>query len=251
MKQKVVAVLPAYQAAGTIVAFLRTLPQKEFDRIIISDDASRDGTFEIAAKQEGVLALRGEINLGYGGNMKRSLTRALREGADIIVEIHPDGEYLPDGVRGAVEAARSGAGLVLGNRFIEGRPRGMYRWKYYPSRWLTSLHNALLGTDIPDFHQGFRVYSREFLEMANFEANDNDYAFTFEIILQALSFGQRIASVPVTAIYRGEKRGASFWASVLYVLKTFSLLGLYLLAKYGVRVRFLIPLARASRPSPD
>ena len=239
MSPKIIAVLPAYRAEHTMISFLEMLSGESFDHIIFSDDCSDDKTFELAKRQSGIIVFQTEKNLGYGGNMKFCLAKALEIGADTIVEIHPDGEYLPDGIRAALQEVEKGAQLVLGNRFTRGRPEGMYLWKYGPSRILTWFDNSILGTDIPDMHQGFRVYTKDFLKRINFEANSDDYAFTFQIILQALFYDIPIRSVPVTALYRGEKRGARLGHSLVYIVKTFWLLALYGLARRGMKTRFL------------
>lgn len=239
MKSKIIAVLPAYQAEHTLVPFFKILPREVFDQIILSDDSSADRTLEVAKKQKGVDVFKTTRNLGYGGNMKFCLAEALKRGADIIVEIHPDGEYLPDGILGAVKEIERGAQFVLGNRFTHGKPEGMYLWKYIPSRILTWLDNVILNTEIPDMHQGFRVYRRGFLKNINFKDNDNDYTFTFQIILQALFNKVPIKSVPVTAVYRGKKRGANFNHTIIYTIKTFWMLTLYFLAKKGVVLKLI------------
>lgn len=247
MKSKIIAVLPAYQAEHTLLAFLKILPREIFDQILLSDDFSSDKTFEIAKRlalsgvegQKGIDVFRTTKNLGYGGNMKFCLTKALEREGDIIVEIHPDGEYFPDGILNAIKEIEKGAQFVLGNRFTHGKPKGMYLWKYIPSRILSWLDNIVLDTEIPDMHQGFRVYTKDFLKKINFEANDNDYTFTFQIILQALFYKVPIKSVPVTAVYRGKKRGANLNHSFMYTIKTFWTLTLYLLAKRGMQIKFL------------
>jgi glycosyltransferase involved in cell wall biosynthesis len=239
MKPKIIAVLPAYQAEHTLIPFLKILPKEVFDHIILSDDSSSDKTLEIAKEQKDIMVFRTPENLGYGGNMKFCLAKALEMEGDILIEIHPDGEYLPDGIRKAISEVEKGAQLVLGNRFTRGKPEGMYLWKYIPSRILTWVDNVVLGTAIPDVHQGFRVYTKDFLQQVNFEANNNDYAFTFQILLQALFYNVPLKSVPVTAVYQGEKRGASLTHSFVYTIKTFWIVTQYLLAKRGVKAKFL------------
>lgn len=239
MKPKIIAVLPAYQAEHTLVSFLKILPTEVFDEIIFSDDSSSDKTFEIAQRQKGIEVLKTTKNLGYGGNMKLCLTKALERKGEIIVEIHPDAEYLPDGILRAIIEIERGAQFVLGDRFTHGKPQGMYLWKYIPSRILTWLYNILLATEIPDMHQGFRVYTKDILQRINFEANDNDYTFTFQVILQALFYKVTIKSVPVTAVYRGKKRGANLKHTFVYTFKTFWILTLYFLAKRGMKIKFL------------
>ena len=171
---KVAAVLPAYESAATVSTVLNSLPREFFQYIILVDDHSKDQTFEIASKDKTILAYRNEKNLGYGGNLKKCLHLALEHGAEIIVEIHPDGEYGLEPIGPAINEVKDGAGLVLGNRFtLDGDPlkNGMFVWKYPFIKILNWVSNYALGTHLGDLHQGFRVYSSALLKNIDFDGN--------------------------------------------------------------------------------
>ncbi len=222
-KQKVIAILPAYNATHTLVEFLGTLPRNIFDEVLLVDDCSVDDTFALAKKQHGIVVYKTPRNLGYGGNLKYCITHALARGADIIIELHPDGEYAPDGVASGLHAIKSGAQFVLGNRFAgndRSIPAGMIYIKYVVTRVLTSVQNAILGTHIPDLHQGFRIYTRKLLEQIPWRATSDSFLFSFEIIVYAVRARASIDSVAVTARYRGNKRGAAWWPTIVYTLGT-------------------------------
>src|SRR5690242_19185583 len=102
-RDKIVAILPAYNASKALIPFLKSLPKNIFDEIILVDDVSRDNTFEIAKKQKGIKVYQNKRNLGYGGNLKVCLGKALDAGAEVIFELHPDGEYGFDGIEIALE----------------------------------------------------------------------------------------------------------------------------------------------------
>lgn len=233
MKKKVILILPAYNASKTLVPFLKDIPKQILDDIILVDDYSTDGTHKLALGQKGIKVYQTPRNLGYGGNLKFCLSKALLEGADVIVELHPDREYEKDGILPALEKVKQGTLLVLGNRFGKKKTVGMFWWKYLPIQLLTWMDNVVLGTDIADMHQGFRVYTKELLEKIDVKRAHNDYIFSFEIIAQTAFERLSIANVPVTTRYYGKKRGASFRASIIYSLKTFLVLGRFILAKLG------------------
>src|ERR1700754_1903233 len=93
--QKVIVVLPAYNAARTLVQTYNEIDRTIVDEIILVDDASKDNTIEVA-KQLGINhVIRHEKNKGYGGNQKSCYKKALEAGADIIVMLHPDYQYTP------------------------------------------------------------------------------------------------------------------------------------------------------------
>lgn len=236
-KNKIIIVLPGFNAAKTIKNVIDKISKEYHDQIILIDDNSEDNTFEIG-KKIGLETYRNPFNMGYGGNLKMCLLKALEKGADVIVELHPDGEYDPASISRAVEEINKGADFVLGNRFFSfWAPfgTGMPLWKFIPNRVLSLVQGKILGTQIADLHQGFRVYTRRLLEKINFTTNSDNYLFSFEIIAQAKFNKLKITEVPVKCRYTGKKKGASFKNSVLYSLGTFNVLLEFLLAKTGIK----------------
>ena len=135
----------------------------------------------------------------------------------------------------AVQANRA---FVLGRRYnnvFEMLRYGMYPWKVFPLILIDLLPRLVLERRFKDFHQGFRVYSREMLEQINWRENANNYLFSFQLICQAFFKNIPIEQVPVTVLYQGKKRGASLKHSVIYTLGTVHTLILYLLARIGFR----------------
>lgn len=233
IQKKNIVIFIAYNAAKTLEPFYRSFPKHLVDEIILVDDVSKDGTYELA-RRLGIDSYQNSTNLGYGGNMKEAIRIALEKGADTIIDIHPDGEYSPSGIPAALKAVDQGVELVLGNRFYDSKAplqSGMRVWKYFPIILLNKLAMLVLNVKIRDFHQGFRVYTRSLLRDINFEANSNDYLFSFEIIAQAAFQKKQITEVPVETCYTGAKRGASLKNSLKYSLGTFKVMAMFLLAK--------------------
>ncbi len=238
-KPKIVTIFIAYNAAKTLENFYKNFPKQYCDEIILVDDCSKDKTVKIA-KKLGIKTYRNPINLGYGGNMKRALSIALQKAADIIIDIHPDGEYKPSAIPEALEKVREGSQFVLGNRFstlTTPIKNGMYVWKLLPLRILNSIDSLIFGVRINDFHQGFRVYTKVMLDKINYHDNSNDYLFSFELIAQAIYHKVKISQVPVETSYKGKKRGASLKNSIKYSLGTFKILLLFILAKLGSQTK--------------
>lgn len=236
---KIIVILLAYNASKTLEKFYRDFPKNLVDEIILVDDASKDNTYELA-KKLGIKSFSNPVNLGYGGNMKQTLAIALSLGADVIIDIHPDGEYKPSAIPKAIEEVKKGADFVLGNRFVSlSKPlqNGMYIWKLIPIRILNFIDQLILGVNINDFHQGFRVYTKKMLEKINYQTNSNDYLFSFELISQAVYQNVKISQVPVETSYTGKKRGASLKNSIKYSLGTFKILSLFILAKLGFKTK--------------
>lgn len=241
-KRKIIAILIAYNAAKTLKKFYLDFPKHLVDDIILVDDASKDNTFQLARKL-GITSYKNPRNLGYGGNMKRALALALKDGADIIIDIHPDGEYKTSAIPSALIKVANGADFVLGNRFTTSDnplKSGMFIWKWIPIRLLNCIDKIILGVNLDDFHQGFRVYTKKMLEKINYPINSNGYLFSFELIAQAAYRNIKIAQVPVETNYTGKKRGATLKNSIKYSLGTFRILLLFILAKSGFRTKLFL-----------
>ncbi|MBI2600868.1 glycosyltransferase family 2 protein [Candidatus Daviesbacteria bacterium] len=237
-KPKIIVFFLAYNAEKTLENFYKSFPKNFADEIILVDDASKDNTYELA-KKLGIISYKNPVNLGYGGNMKKALSIALKRGAEILIDIHPDGEYNPSAIPAALKKVQEGYQLILGNRFtslLQPIKNGMFIWKLIPLRLLNSIDSLVLGVRLNDFHQGFRVYTKDMLKKVNFEENSNDYLFSFELIAQSIYKKVRTAQVPVETSYQGKKRGASLKNSILYSIGTFKVLALYFLSHLGFQV---------------
>lgn len=243
-KPIIIAIFIAYNAEKTLAKFWREFPKQYFDECILVDDVSKDNTFMIAQKLKGLKSYQNSINLGYGGNLKKALAIALSHGADIIVDIHPDGEYKSTAIPPAlIKIQKNGFEFIMGNRFTNFTnplKSGMHIWKMLPLLTLSYIDRLILGLKITDFHQGFRVYTRNLLKKVSFEGNSNNYLFSFELIAQSVLNGIKIGEVPVETNYVGKKRGASLINSIKYSLDTFKVLALYLLAKIGFKNKIFI-----------
>src|SRR5512137_564885 len=91
---KVIVVMPAYNAEQTLARTVAAVDRQVVDEIILVDDASHDHTARLA-RQMGLLVHEHPRNLGYGGNQKSCYRLALERGADIVVMVHPDYQYEP------------------------------------------------------------------------------------------------------------------------------------------------------------
>ena len=222
-KPKVIVVMPAHNAALTITDTYNRIPTGSADEVIVVDDKSSDETIP-AARQLPVHLVWHPHNVGYGGNQKTCYLEALQRGADVVVMLHPDGQYEPELVPRMVEPiARGEADVVLGSRFAEpglARSGGMPLWKWLANRFLTIVENGVMGTELTELHTGYRAYSRDFLMTVPFLRNSLDFVFDTEILMQAQHFGFRIAEVPARSKYFDDASSVGFRAGTVYGLKT-------------------------------
>ncbi|MBX9625501.1 MAG: glycosyltransferase family 2 protein [Gemmataceae bacterium] len=237
-KHKVVAVLPAYNAAATLAATLADFPHGSVDEVLLVDDCSTDNTVKIA-RDMGLTVIVHDRNRGYGGNQKTCYRYCLDHGADIVVMIHPDYQYDARVIPHAVGIVELGiCDVVLGNRVrsrAETLKCGMPWWKYVSNRGLTAVENCLLGQNLGEFHSGFRVYRRSVLETIPFERNSDDFVFDTQFLVQAVHFGFRLGDVPVPVRYFDEASQINFRRSARYGVQTLATVGSYWLNRFGVR----------------
>ena len=243
-----VIVLPAYRAAKTLVEVVGDIPQGHADRILLVDDASADATVSVASALH-LDVIRHDRNLGYGGNQKTCYREALAMGADVVVMLHPDGQYDPaiiPNLCGVVE--RGDADIVLGSRWLGLDPAkaGMPWWKRLGNRFLTASENRVLGLSLSEYHTGYRAYSRRFLQTIPFLENSNDFVFDTQVLIQAATFGFKIGEVPAIGRYHADASSVSFRTSTVYGLKTLGALMRYVLHRAGFRSRWLTPASEAN-----
>ncbi len=238
-KKKVIVVLPAYNAGKTIKKTVADIPKESVDEIILVDDVSKDNTVEIA-KKLGLKVFVHKKNSGYGANQKTCYTKALEEGADIVVMVHPDYQYDPKVIPLLIEPIQNGrADAVFGSRMMKGGALegGMPPWKHNANIILTAFENVMLGTYLTEYHSGFRAYSAKYLRSVNFVLNSDGFIFDTEIIIQGLLKYMRIEEVPIRTRYFDEASSIKFWPSVIYGLGILKMLLKYVLHK-GEITRF-------------
>jgi glycosyltransferase involved in cell wall biosynthesis len=216
--QKIIVVMPAYNAAQTLAKTVAEIPRDIVDEILLVDDASSDETVKMANELKLTVFLH-EKNFGYGRNQKTCYHEAVQRGADIVVMVHPDYQYSPNlivpmagmiayGEFDAVIASR-----ILGRGALAG---GMPLYKYISNRFLTFVQNILLGYKLSEYHTGFRAFSRKVLESLQLEENSDDFVFDNEMLAQVIHFRFRLGEISSPTRYFPEASSINFSRSVRY-----------------------------------
>ena len=244
--RRIAVVMPAFRAERTLGRTFEAMPRDVVDDVILTDDASSDGTAALA-RSLGIHTLVHERNRGYGGNQKTCYAEAIRRGADVVVMLHPDYQYDPRLVTPMAAMIVSGVyDVVLGSRILGGRAMasGMPAWKYAANRMLTLGQNFALGSKLSEFHTGFRAYSRAALLAIPLLANSDDFVFDNQLIAQSVAFKLRIGEISCPTSYHAEASSIDFVRSVKY---GFGVVGTSL-AFLAWRTRLARPRIFASRP---
>jgi glycosyltransferase involved in cell wall biosynthesis len=229
-RARVMAVMPAYNAAATLRRTVSDIPMGSVDDILLVDDGSRDDTVAIA-RQLGLRVIEHGTNRGYGANQKTCYTAALESTAEIVLMIHPDYQYDSRVIPYLVGFIELGiCDVMLGSRIRTRREAldgGMPIWKYAANRGLTFLENVSLGQNLGDFHSGLRAYRRQVLETVPFLVNSDDFVFDTQFLVQCVYFGYRLGDVPVPVRYAADASSINFRRSVRYGVSTLATLGQY------------------------
>ena len=207
----------AYNAASTLAHVLDRIPKKFRSRIthvFVCDDASQDATYLVGLGYKQITddlpltIVRHSNNLGYGGNQKAGYRLAIQHELDIIVLLHGDGQYAPECLEEIVAPLERGeCDAVLGSRMMlkgAARKGGMPLYKYLGNKILTRFENQMLGSDLSEFHSGYRAYSVDALSRMPFERNSDGFDFDTQIIIQLTDAGKRIVEVPIPTYYGDE-----------------------------------------------
>ena len=207
----------AYNAEKTIESVLDRIPAElrtSNVEVLVIDDFSKDATFQTGLKREvqsgpfKIVMLRNPVNQGYGGNQKLGYRYAIDNGFDIVALIHGDGQYAPEKLPELVQPFLSDdADAVFGSRMInksDALKGGMPLYKWVGNQVLTRFQNALLGSQLSEFHSGYRLYSVKALARIPFERNSNDFHFDTDIIVQLHFAGLRIVEIPIPTFYGDE-----------------------------------------------
>ncbi|MBN1783264.1 glycosyltransferase family 2 protein [bacterium] len=215
---RVVVVLPAYNAEKTLERTIREIDSRIVDEIICVDDASMDNTLNIA-KNLDLKTFHHPENKGYGGNQKTCYQAALDESADIIIMLHPDYQYTPKLIPAMAHLIHTQLyDIVLGSRILTGGAirGGMPVYKYIGNRILTLIENMLLRQKLSEYHTGYRAFHRRVLETLPVLENSDDFVFDNEMLAQAFLFGFRVGEISCPARYDNESSSINFRRSVLY-----------------------------------
>jgi len=249
--KRIAVVLPAYNAAKTLEATVRELPDLVDIRILV-DDHSSDDTVKLA-EALGLKCFVHDRNYGYGRNQQTCYREALAEGADVILMVHPDYQYTPLLVTAMASMVAYGVyDVVLGSRIIGGQALrgGMPFYKYVANRLLTAFENLFLGIKLSEYHTGYRAFSREVLTTLPLLENSDDFVFDNEMLAQCAHFKFRIGEVSCPTKYFAEASSINFSRSVKYGLGVVATTLKFAMQKIGL-AHFRIFSSRGRKLEPN
>jgi dolichol-phosphate mannosyltransferase len=226
--------LPTYNERENLEAMIRALGGvlRPGDRVLVIDDASPDGTGEIAdtfaAELDFVDVLHRAAKEGLGPAYLAGFREALAAGAELVLEMDSDFSHDPADVPRLIAAAEDGADLVLGSRYVPGGSTpnwGLTR------RLISSGGNLyariILGGRIHDLTCGFKCFRRQVLETIDLNAiGSKGYGFQIETTYRVVRAGFRVTELPVSFVDRTAGTSKMSRAVVIEAMRTVPLLRL-------------------------
>ena len=214
MAERALVVIPTYNEAANLPQLVpQVLAQDARLEVLIVDDASPDGTGQLAAglgqREPRVHVLHRSGKLGLGTAYIAGFRWALEQGFDYVFEMDADFSHDPAHLKEFLKAAAS-ADLVLGSRYLGGKvtvvnwPIGRLMLSYWANvyaRWVTGLH-------VWDLTGGFKCFRTKVLQAIDLsQVRSNGYAFQIEMSVRAWRKGFKLAEVPIVFVERAQ--GAS------------------------------------------
>jgi dolichol-phosphate mannosyltransferase len=211
--------LPTYNERENLERMVRALVARGV-HVLVIDDNSPDGTGDIAdrlaAELSEVQVLHRERKEGLGPAYLAGFRQALRNGAELVLEMDCDFSHDPDDVPRLVAAATENADLVLGSRYVPGGRVGNWGLlRRLISRGGSLYAQVLLGLPLRDLTGGFKCYRRAVLEALPLDQiHSKGYAFQIETTYRTLRKGFRVLEVPIAFVDR-EHGGSKMSKSIV------------------------------------
>jgi glycosyltransferase involved in cell wall biosynthesis len=191
-----IACIPAFNEEKVIEDVIQRC-KLHVDKIIVCDDGSTDKTSDVITKTGAVL-LQHKQNQGKGEAMKTLFTYAKKIGADVMVTIDGDGQFLPEEIPKVIEPIiKNNADIVIGYRFDDDEEMPAYR--KIGNKMLDKFTNLASELPFRDTQGGFRSYSKKAINSINITTNG--FGVDSEILVDASKKGLKIVEEKVTVIY--------------------------------------------------
>ncbi|WP_369610938.1 polyprenol monophosphomannose synthase [Sulfurisphaera javensis] len=215
--------VPTYNEAENLKELIPRIKENVSDaKIIIVDDNSPDKTAEIAESLGAIVFVR-KNERGLGSALRFGLLKGIELGFEYIATMDADLSHDPVYLPKMFEAAKN-ADLVIGSRYIEGgRIENWPLKRRIISKGANILARSLLHLKVKDSTSGYRVYSRNAIELIKNCENADGYEFQICAVYRIEKAGLKIIEVPIT--FRDRSKGKSKLGSekildwFIYVLK--------------------------------
>jgi len=210
MKNRVFAVIPAYNEEKRIYEVVKNT-KKYVDNVIVVDDGSSDKTKEIAKKAKAIV-LRHLVNLGKGASLKTGCDFAIENKADIIIVIDADNQHNPKEIPNFLESIKKHDVVLAYRRRNKNMPQTMQFGNWFINKTIKFLY----GIKIKDSQCGYRAFTSKAYKKLRWKASD--YSMESEMITNIGKNKLSYAEIPVETIYSDKYKGTTIFDGIKIVI---------------------------------
>ena len=206
-----IVIIPAHNEESNIAQVINNV-KNHVNKIVVVDDGSTDDTYN-KAKEENVIVLKHEINLGKGAALKTGCDFALNQGANKIVVIDADGQHRPKEIPKFL-AALDKHDIVFSHRTEN---KAMPFVLKFGNVFINKLSSLLFRVNIKDNQCGYRAFTTQAYKKVRWNASD--YYMETEMIINAGKHKLSYTEIPIETIYADRYKGTTILDGVKIVLK--------------------------------
>jgi glycosyltransferase involved in cell wall biosynthesis len=217
---RILAIIPAYNEAGSIARVILSIKQHQPDMdIVVINDGSSDDTAAVARRTGLAIVINLPVNLGIGGAVQTGYLYADRYGYDIAVQIDGDGQHDPAELERILEPIRRGeAECCIGSRFAERQGYRSTAVRRVGIHFFSWMIRGMTGRRMTDPTSGFRAVGRNGIHLfAGYYPDDYPEV---EAIVFLLRKGYKVLETPVKMRERATGQSSiTPFKSLYYMIK--------------------------------
>ncbi|HEX7586466.1 MAG TPA: glycosyltransferase family 2 protein [Patescibacteria group bacterium] len=223
---KLVVNLPAFNEEEKITETIKRIPSHfdGIDEVFIQviDDGSQDKTAERAREAGANFIHSHRVNRGIGVTFRTSVEKALKNGADLMVNMDADGQFDPKDIAKLLQPILDGeVDMVSADRFSQSTAVNIPWVKNFLNRVAAWIIGKFMNAEISDLTCGFRAYSREALLRLNLPG---EFTYTQEVIIDLLGKSMKVKWIPVQVTYFPARKSRVVRSVYRYVNNSFKII---------------------------
>lgn len=218
--------LPAFNEEEKIGETIKRIPRQieGFSEVLVQviDDGSKDRTAQVSKEAGADLVYSHSTNRGIGVTFRTAVFKALKNGADMMVNMDADGQFDPNDIQKLASPILNGeADMVSADRFGRHKAKNIPLAKSFLNQFAAKIIGKFLNYKINDLTCGFRAYSKETMLRLNLPGN---FTYTQETIIDAIGKNLKVKWIPVEVIYFKERKSRVVKSIYGYINNSFRII---------------------------